>query len=123
MRDEPGFPKGLSFPSLSDNKEEGTWHRYVSIQDDCRSASGKDSSRKRTRRRHNIPDNAAPETPSSMKPKLLIVDDDEAIRTQMKWALREDYEIHCAEDRRGGSDVLEANHRAEKLAEQVLTTR
>jgi two-component system NtrC family response regulator len=34
-----------------------------------------------------------------MKPKLLIVDDDEEIRTQMKWALTNDYEISLAEDR------------------------
>src|SRR4051794_12523534 len=33
-----------------------------------------------------------------MKPKLLIVDDDEAIRTQMKWALQEEYEVFSAED-------------------------
>jgi two-component system NtrC family response regulator len=32
-------------------------------------------------------------------PKLLIVDDDEEIRTQMKWALAKDYEISLAEDR------------------------
>jgi two-component system NtrC family response regulator len=34
-----------------------------------------------------------------MNPKLLIVDDDEEIRTQMKWALSADYEILLAEDR------------------------
>ena len=34
-----------------------------------------------------------------MRPKLLIVDDDEEIRTQMKWALTADYEISLAEDR------------------------
>lgn len=34
-----------------------------------------------------------------MKPKLLIVDDDEEIRTQMKWALAQDYEVFVAEDR------------------------
>jgi len=34
-----------------------------------------------------------------MKPKLLIVDDDEEIRTQMKWALAQDYEIALAGDR------------------------
>ena len=28
-----------------------------------------------------------------MKPRLLIVDDDDEIRTQMKWALSADYEI------------------------------
>jgi two-component system NtrC family response regulator len=31
--------------------------------------------------------------------KLLIIDDDEEIRTQMKWALTQDYEIFLAEDR------------------------
>jgi two-component system, NtrC family, response regulator len=36
-----------------------------------------------------------------MKPTLLIVDDDEEIRTQMKWALSPDYEVLCAEDRLG----------------------
>jgi two-component system, NtrC family, response regulator len=34
-----------------------------------------------------------------MKPRLLIVDDDEEIRTQMKWALAKDYDISFAEDR------------------------
>jgi two-component system NtrC family response regulator len=36
-----------------------------------------------------------------MNPVLLLVDDDEAIRTQMKWALSADYEIISAEDRAG----------------------
>ena len=34
-----------------------------------------------------------------MNPTLLIVDDDEEIRTQMKWALAQDYDILLAEDR------------------------
>jgi two-component system NtrC family response regulator len=34
-----------------------------------------------------------------MKPKLLIVDDDPEIRTQMTWALGQDYELISAEDR------------------------
>jgi two-component system NtrC family response regulator len=33
------------------------------------------------------------------KPKLLIVDDDEAIRTQLKYALREDFTLAFADDR------------------------
>ena len=33
------------------------------------------------------------------KARLLIVDDDEEIRSQMKWALIEDYDVHVAEDR------------------------
>jgi len=31
-----------------------------------------------------------------MNPKLLIVDDDEEIRTQMKWALAKDYDVLLA---------------------------
>src|SRR5690349_17570293 len=33
-----------------------------------------------------------------MKPRLLVVDDDQEIRTQMKWALCQEYEVHLAED-------------------------
>jgi two-component system, NtrC family, response regulator len=33
------------------------------------------------------------------KPRLLVVDDDEDLRTQMKWALAQDYEVVLAEDR------------------------
>src|ERR1051326_9375626 len=41
-----------------------------------------------------------------MKPKLLIVDDDEEIRTQMKWALAQDYEVLLAEDRLGAIECF-----------------
>lgn len=34
-----------------------------------------------------------------MKPKLLLVDDDESIRTQMRWALGQEYEVILAGDR------------------------
>ncbi len=40
------------------------------------------------------------------KSKLLIVDDDEEIRTQMKWALASDYEIFLAEDRASAIDTF-----------------
>jgi two-component system NtrC family response regulator len=43
-----------------------------------------------------------------MKPKLLIVDDDTEIRTQMKWALAADYEIHLAEDRVGALEKFKS---------------
>ena len=36
---------------------------------------------------------------AAIKPKLLIVDDDDEIRTQMKWALGGEYELHMAGDR------------------------
>jgi two-component system NtrC family response regulator len=55
-----------------------------------------------------------------MKPKVLIVDDDEAIRTQMKWALSQDYEIHFAEDRRGALEAFRANQPAATLLDLGL---
>jgi two-component system NtrC family response regulator len=45
-----------------------------------------------------------------MKPRLLIVDDDEEIRTQMKWGLTQDYEIFLAEDRPTALELL-SEHR------------
>ena len=47
-----------------------------------------------------------------MKSKLLIVDDDEEIRTQMKWALNREYEVFLAEDR---PRALEAFRSAQPL--------
>ena len=41
-----------------------------------------------------------------MNPVLLLVDDDDAIRTQMKWALSADYEIVSAEDRSGAVETF-----------------
>lgn len=43
-----------------------------------------------------------------MKPKLLIVDDDEEIRTQMKWALAEDFTILLAGDRPSALEQFQA---------------
>ena len=45
-----------------------------------------------------------------MKPKLLIVDDDEVIRTQLKYALRDDFTLLFAEDRGGALVTLRAEH-------------
>jgi two-component system NtrC family response regulator len=41
-----------------------------------------------------------------MKPTLLIVDDDEEIRTQMKWALTRDYEVIQAGDRASALELF-----------------
>jgi two-component system, NtrC family, response regulator len=43
-----------------------------------------------------------------MKSKLLIVDDDEEIRTQMKWALKGEYDVYLAEDRNGALKTFTA---------------
>ena len=55
-----------------------------------------------------------------MKPTLLIVDDDEAIRTQMKWSLSEDYEVYFAQDRQEALDAFEANSPAVTLLDLGL---
>ncbi len=40
------------------------------------------------------------------KPKLLIIEDDLDLRTQMKWSLGQDYEVFQAEDRQSALEVL-----------------
>src|ERR1700745_392350 len=61
--------------------------------------------------------------PNSMKPKLLIVDDDEAIRTQMKWALGEDYEIYFAQNLREVLEAFEPHSPAVSLLDLGLPPR
>jgi two-component system NtrC family response regulator len=46
------------------------------------------------------------------KTKLLIVDDDEDIRAQMKWALCDDYELLMAGDRAGALAAFTADRPA-----------
>jgi two-component system NtrC family response regulator len=45
------------------------------------------------------------------KQKILIVDDDDEVRTQMKWALAQQYEVLLAEDRKSALEQLK-KHRA-----------
>jgi two-component system NtrC family response regulator len=47
-----------------------------------------------------------------LKPALLIVDDDEEIRSQMKWALAQSYDVTLAEDR---SSAVEAFRRVQPM--------
>ncbi len=60
--------------------------------------------------------NPQPPTPNAQlpvqKPRLLIVEDDESIRTQMKWALAADYEVFQAGDRASGLEVVKKEHPA-----------
>jgi two-component system, NtrC family, response regulator len=58
-----------------------------------------------------------------MNPKLLIVDDDEAIRTQVKWALSQDYEVQFAEDRRAALEAFRADPPAATLLDLGLPPR
>lgn len=43
------------------------------------------------------------------KAKLLVVDDDEEIRIQLKWALAEDYEVLLAQDKKSALDIFRAS--------------
>ncbi len=58
-----------------------------------------------------------------MNPVLLLVDDDEAIRTQMKWALSGDYEIVSAEDRAGAVENFKKKKPAVTLLDLGLPPR
>jgi two-component system NtrC family response regulator len=58
--------------------------------------------------------------PTLMKPALLIVDDDEEIRTQMKWALAAEYEVDLAENRTGALELYKARRPAVVLLDLGL---
>ena len=58
-----------------------------------------------------------------MKPTLLIVDDDDEIRTQMKWALAAEYQIVMAEDRASGLEAFRAHKPAVALLDLGLPPR
>jgi two-component system NtrC family response regulator len=58
-----------------------------------------------------------------MKPTVLIVDDDEAIRTQTKWALTADYEVYLAEDRKRAVEVFTSTRPAVTLLDLGLPPR
>ena len=45
---------------------------------------------------------------AAARPKLLIVDDEESIRTQLQWALAKRYDILVAADRKGALEVFRA---------------
>jgi two-component system NtrC family response regulator len=46
------------------------------------------------------------------KAKLLIVDDDDEVRTQMKWALAQQYDVFLAEDRKSALELLKQHRPA-----------
>ena len=58
-----------------------------------------------------------------MKPTILIVDDDAEIRTQMKWALTQDYEVFLAEDGSGALNIFETNRPVVTLLDLGLPPR
>ena len=87
LRDEPGVPEGLLVSPVSEHEEEGARHRPVSVPGDRPGARGRHAGRKRARQRHDVSGELSGQRRDMTKPTLLIVEDDEDIRTQMKWAL------------------------------------
>ena len=61
--------------------------------------------------------------PPSIKPKLLIVDDDEEIRTQMKWALAQDYEVLLAGDQNEALEIFNSHNPAVVILDLGLPPR
>jgi len=51
------------------------------------------------------------------KPKLLIVEDDDSIRTQMKWALAQEYEVLLAEDRASALETIKRGSSANRVGD------
>ena len=57
------------------------------------------------------------------KPTVLIVDDDEDIRTQMRWALSSDYEVVMAEDQPGTVNAFTSSRPSVTLLDLGLPPR
>src|SRR3989337_2705495 len=57
------------------------------------------------------------------KPKILIVDDDETIRSQMRWALSRDYEVLEAGDRLSALKIMDSGHPSVVLLDLGLPPR
>ena len=66
--------------------------------------------------------NSSPSSPF-VKPNLLIVDDDEEIRTQMKWAVGQDYEVVLAGDRLGALEAFGSRRPAVTILDLGLPPR
>jgi two-component system NtrC family response regulator len=58
-----------------------------------------------------------------MKPKLLIIDDDEEILTQMKWAVGQDYDVFLAGDRVGALETFSSRRPAVTILDLGLPPR
>ena len=58
-----------------------------------------------------------------IKPTLLVIEDDEDIRTQMKWALADDYEVVMAGDRIAAVSAFTAAHPTATLLDLGLPPR
>ena len=58
-----------------------------------------------------------------LKSKILIVDDDTEIRTQMKWALTAEYEVTMAGDRAGAVEAYKSGHPSAVLLDLGLPPR
>src|SRR5579884_2503443 len=123
MRDESRLSARRPVSPLSNDKEKGTWNRHVPIKDGCGSSPGENSSGEPAGKRHNRPGFVTTKRTRDMKPQLLIIDDDEAIRPHMQGALRQDYDVHFAQDRKQALDAFEANPPTVNLLDLGLPPR
>ena len=99
------FVQGFSVQAVPEHQEERAGPRPVSIALDRAGAWRHHARRERNRQRH-VDSREFPGRRDTMsKPKLLLVEDDEDIRTQMKWALASDYDVSTAGD---GAEAMAA---------------
>src|SRR6266853_5905417 len=123
MRNEQRFCPPAALSTISDHEKTGHRHWYVPDESDCRGARRHCAGGERAWQRLDFSSGAAHYFSHGMKQKLLIVDDDAAIRTQMKWALSNDYEIALAEDRISALSTFKTERPAVTLLDLGLPPR
>src|SRR5207249_1579170 len=99
LRHVPGIHRKIVIPPVSNNKKPGFGNRIVPQQADRRSAPRQDRSGERCWQRNGISSDFAGWIDSMDKPAILIIEDDDEVRTQMKWALTQHYDVLLAENR------------------------
>src|SRR5262249_52014236 len=124
MRDEPDLHQPVTLSAVSEYEKERAWHRPVPDPRDCSGPRWQHARLKRTGQRHDLRRQLAGQTESPMtKTTFLIGDDDEDIRTQMKWALAPDYDVIPAEDQGGAMTALTAQRPSVTLLDFGLPPR
>src|SRR4029450_9781451 len=99
------------------------WYRPVSVPSDRPGAWRGHSRPDRSGERHHVSDKPSGGGRGMTKTTLLLVDDDEDIRTQMKWALAADYDVVMAGDRAGALAAFKTSHPTVTLLDLGLPPR
>ena len=95
----PAFVKESLFRPFQSTKKKGLGIGLFQSRTIVQAHGGRVQVESEAGQGHDVSREPSGQGRAMTKPRLLIVDDDEDIRTQMKWALAQDYDVALAGDR------------------------